>query len=108
MPFKINIFTGQLDLVNPSTSGSGNVTGVPPTDINAIARWDDTAGTIIKNSPGTYIQDSGAINAQGFISHRTVTSLVTVSTGDSWIAPSLTIAPGGVIVLESDSELIII
>ena len=109
MPFKFNPLTGQLDLVNTSGSGpSGNVTGLPPTDINAIARWADTGADSIKNSPGTYIQDSGAIEAQGFITNRTVTGTVTVNTGESWIAPALTIAAGGMISLAPDAELIII
>ena len=108
MPFKLNPITGQLDLVNAAGAGSGNVTGIPPTTINAIARWADTIGTTIYNSPGTLVQDSGAIEAQGFITNRTVTGTVTVNTGESWIAPSLTIAAGGVIVLASDAELILV
>lgn len=108
MAFKFNITTGQLDLVGSTGSGSGNVTGIPPTDINAIARWDNTTGTIIKNSPGTFVQDSGAIEAQGFITTRLVTGTVTVNAGESWIAPALTISPGSTIILDPDAELIII
>lgn len=107
MPFRFNPITGNLDLVN-DTSSSGNVTGFPPTTPQAIVRWVDTAGTQIENSPGTLVQDSGAIEAQGFITTRTVTGLVTVNTGESWIAPALTVAPGGMITLSPDAELIII
>src|SRR5271165_6246790 len=103
MPFKFNPITGVLDLVEAAGSGSGNVTGVPPTNIGAIAQWADTSGTTIANSPGTFVQASGAIEAQGFITNRTVSGTVTVNSGESWIAPALTVAPGGVIVLDSDS-----
>ena len=108
MPFRFNPITGQLDLVNATGSTTGNVTGIPPTDLNAIARWADLTGTTIENSPGTFVQDSGAIEAQGFITNRNVPTTVTVHTGQSWIAPSLVIASGGVIILESDAQLIII
>lgn len=108
MRLAINPSTGMLDLVSSSSSGSGNVTGVPPTDINAIARWDDTAGTIIKNSPGTYIQDGGGIQASGFLTERSVTTLVSIPSSFSWIAPELEIESGGSIEIELDGELIII
>lgn len=108
MPFKFNPLTGQLDLVNASGAGSGNVTGIPPTTVNAIARWDDTTGTTIKNSPNTQVQDGGAIESMGFITKRKIDTTVTVHSGESWIAPSLEMQPGGIIVLESDSQLIIV
>lgn len=91
-----------------TTSTTGNVTGVPPTDINAIARWDNTTGTRIKNSPSTYIQDGGAIQASGFITTRSVTTQITVPSGDSMIAPNLEIELSGSIEIEPDGELIII
>src|SRR5271165_2797220 len=106
MAFKINPIYGTLDLVGTAATG-GSVTGIPPTTIDAIARWADTTGTTIQNSPGTIVQDSGAIEAQGFITNRTITGTVTVNNGESWIAPSLTIAAGGVIVLNSNAELIL-
>lgn len=107
MPFKLNPITGQLDLVNSSSSGSGNVTGIPPTDINAIARWDDTTATTIKNSL-TLIQDGGGIEAQAFITRRRVTDAVVVHTDQTWIAPSLTLEITGSIVIEPDGEVIIV
>lgn len=107
MPFKFNPLTGQLDLVNASSSGSGNVTGIPPTDVNAIARWDDTTGTTIKNSK-TQVQDCGAIESQGFITRRSITDLVVIPPGESWIAPSLELELSGSIELEPDGELIIV
>lgn len=108
MPFKFNPLTGQLDLVNASSASTGNVTGLPPTTIDAIARWADTTGTTIKNSPGTFIQDGGAIQASGFLTTRSVTTLVSVPSGESWIAPELEIELTGAIEIELDGELIII
>lgn len=107
MPYRFNPFTATLDFYQ-SASGSGTVTGVPPTDINAIARWDDTTGTTIKNSPGTFIQDGGAIEANGFITKKNVTTLISIPTGYSMIAPELEIEPSGSIEIDSDASLIII
>lgn len=91
-----------------SGGGSGNVSGVPPTDIDAIARWDDTTGTTIKNSAGTLVQDGGAIQASGFITNRIVTTLISVPSNYSWIAPELQLELSGSIEIESDGELIIL
>jgi hypothetical protein len=107
MPYKFNVFTGTLDFYENAGS-SGGVTGIPPTNVGAIARWVDTNATTIQNSPKTNVQDGGAIEAQGFITERTVTGMVTVNSGESWISPSLIIAPCGIIVLNPDAELIMI
>lgn len=109
MPYKFNIFTGTLDIVSASGSGpTGNVTGLPPTDINAIARWADTSADSIKNSPGTFIQDGGSIEASGFITNRSVTTLISVPSEYSMISPELEIELTGSIEIEPDGELIII
>lgn len=89
-------------------ASTGNVTGIPPTTIDAIVRWADMTGTTIKNSPDTYVQDSGAIEAQGFITIRDITGIVTINSDESWIAPSLEISLTGSIVIEANAELIII
>jgi hypothetical protein len=108
MPYKFNIFTGTLDIVNASSSGSGNVTGVPPTNIGAIARWADTTGTTIENSPNTNVQDGGAIEAQGFITEQNVIGLVSVNQDECWIAPALNITLTGSIDLSGGGSLRII
>jgi hypothetical protein len=108
MPYKFNVFTGTLDLVNATSSGSGNVTGVPPTDPRAIARWVDNTGTVIENSPSTLVQDSGAIEAQGFISDRQIFGTVSVPTNYTWITDSLEQQPGSVIVMSPGSKIIIL
>jgi hypothetical protein len=108
MPYKFNVFTGTLDIVNPAGGGSGNVIGLPPTDINAIARWADTSADSIKNSPGTLIQDGGAIQAAGFIGNRSVTTLISIPSEYYMIAAELELELTGAIQLEADGELIIL
>jgi hypothetical protein len=105
MAYKFNVFTGTLDIVNASSSG---VTGIPPTTIDAIARWADTTGTTIKNSPGTYVQDGGALQTQGFIGDRSITTLVHVPSEYYMIAAELEIELTGAIEIEPDGELIIL
>jgi hypothetical protein len=108
MAYKVvlNPFDGSLQLVN-SSSSSGGVTGIAPTTVGAIATWDDTTATTIQNTQ-TNVQASGAIEAQGYITNRTVTATVTVNTGKTWISPSLILAPGSLVILNPDAELIII
>jgi hypothetical protein len=111
MAYKIilNPFNGRLELaVSTSGGGSGTVTGIPPTNIGAIARWADTTGTTIENSPDTNVQDSGAIEAQGFISERNVNGTVTVNTDETWIAPGLTMQPGSNIIIAAGGQLLIL
>jgi len=107
MSYRLNIFTGTLDITGTSGSGTGNVTGLPPTTVTAIARWEDTTGTTIENSLAL-VQDGGAIEAQGFITMRSVINLVIVNSGESWIAPEMEIELTGSIEIEPDAEMIII
>jgi hypothetical protein len=108
MPWKFNPFTGTLDFYESAGSGSGNVIGLPPTDIRAITRWADTTGTTIENSPGTLVQDGGAIQANAFMTKRSITTDMLVPSGYSWIAPELELEPTGSIELEADGELVIL
>lgn len=105
MPYKFNPFTGTLDIVN-ATAASG-VTGVPPTDINAITRWADTGGTLIKNSPHTLVQDSGAIEAQAFIFDREIVNDVTVPNNFTMISTDVQLTTGDII-LDGDGELLLL
>lgn len=107
MPFKFNPITGNLDLVNNSSSGSGDVTGPSGATDKAIARYNGTTGKIIQDSK-TKVQDGGAIESQGFITRRSITDLVVIPPGESWIAPSLELELTGSIELEPDGELIIV
>jgi hypothetical protein len=106
MPYTFNVFTGTLDYYQ-SQSGTAGVFGVPPTTIGAIASWANTTGSLIQNTL-TNVQASGAIEAQAFITKNIVNGTVTVNANESWIAPSLSIAPGAMIILLPDSELIIV
>lgn len=104
MPFKMNPVTGQLDLVS---NLNGFVKGPISATDNAIARYDGTSGKLIQDSK-TIVQDGGAIEAQGFLTRRSVTDLVSIPSGESWIAPELELEISGSIEIESDGELIII
>lgn len=108
MGYKFNIFTGTLDIVGSSGGGSGNVTGIPPTTIDAIARWADITGTTIKDSPNTLVQDGGSVEASGFIGNRSITTLVHIPAEYYMIASELEIELTGSIEIESDAELIIL
>lgn len=107
MGYKFNVFTGTLDLVGSSSSGSGNVTGVPPTDIRAIARWADTTGTTIENSPATLVQDGGGIEAQGFITNRQILNDITIP--DKFVMTSTDVElVSGDLILEGDGTLLLL
>lgn len=88
--------------------GGGGIPAAPPTDDKAIARWVGTSGDTLQNSPGTLVQDSGAIQSAGFITNRNVTTTITVSSGYTWIAPALVIKPSGAVILMPDAQLIIL
>ena len=106
MPYKFNPFTSNLDYYQTS-GGSSGVTGIPPTTIDAFARWADTTGTTIKDSPGTYVQDGGAIQTQGFIGSRSITTLIQIPAEYYMISAELELEITGAIELETDGELII-
>lgn len=106
--FRMNPLTGMLDLVNSATAGTGDVTGPGSSDDKAIARFNGTTGKIIQNSPRTLVQDSGAINSQGFVTDRQVFGTVAVGSTQTWLAPSLEMQPSSIIQLASGAQLIII
>jgi hypothetical protein len=89
-------------------SSSGAVTGIPPTTIDGIARWNDTTGTTIKNSPGTLVQDSGAIEAQAIIVDRQVAGTIDVPTNYTMISDAIEMQPGGIITMNPGSKIIIL
>lgn len=102
-----NPFTGNLDAVNTSAPSSGNVTNTTGIGTNDAIAIFDVDGTHIKNSV-TKVQDSGAIEAQGFLTRRSITALVSIPNGESWIAPSLELELTGSIELEPNGEIIIV
>lgn len=90
------------------TPGSGDVNGPSSSTDKAITRWDGTTGKLIQDSPGTLVQDGGAVETAGFITNRNLSTTVTVHTGETWIAPSMNLLPGSLIVLEGDAQFIIL
>ena len=88
-------------------SGGGDVVGPGSSTDKAIVRWDGTTGRLLENSLTT-LQDGGAIEAQGFITRRSVTALVQVASQESWIAPELQLETSGSIEIEADGELVIV
>lgn len=108
MAFKFNFLYGTLDLVGNTSAGSGDVVGPASATDKAIARYNGTTGKLIQDSPGTKVQDSGAITAQGFITNSIVSGTVSVNTDEAWISPGLTIASGGIINLAAGARLILI
>lgn len=102
----VNPFTGALQLINQASSGSG-VTGIAPTTIGAIATWNNTTATVIQNTL-TNVQPSGAIEAQAFISRRDINGTVIVNSDESWIASSLEMQPGSIVVMQPGAQIILI
>jgi hypothetical protein len=107
MAYKFNIFTGTLDIVGNSGSGSG-VQGPPISTNGAITSWNGTTGNVLQDNPNTNVQPSGAIEAQAFITKQQVTGTVIVNQDECWIAPSLNITPSGSIDLTRGGSLKIV
>ena len=107
MAYKValNYFTGELQLVN--TAGTGSVSGIAPTTIGAIASWADTTASTIQNT-NTFVQVGGSIQSPGFITDRSITTLIHIPSEYSMIAPELEIELVGALEIEPDGELIII
>lgn len=106
MPFRFNIFTGTLDIVNASGSGGGNVTGLPPTNIRDIAIWADTTGTTIEDSLAQ-VQVGGAVQAQAFVFDRQILNDVIVPDHYSVINSDIEMLSGD-LYLDGDAQLILL
>lgn len=109
MAYKVILdpFTGDLQLVTVSSSGSGNVTGIPPTTVGAIASWANTTATEIQNTL-TNVQASGAIEAQAYITRRSVVGTVTVNPDETWISAAIELSLTGSIVIDDNAQIIIV
>lgn len=106
MPFKFNVFTGTLDLVSNSGSGSGDVVGPASATDNAIARYDGTSGKLIQNSLAI-VQDGGAIQTQGILQKRNIDQDVTVPDNYVWIDQDINMTTGNM-TLEGDGEITLV
>ena len=105
MGYKLNVFTGTLDLVNPTAIGNG-VVGITPSTDKAIPRWSGTAANTIQDSKAI-IQDGGAILAQGYITQNEVTNPVSVGAQQTWIAPDLTLETGGDVTVDLGGTILV-
>lgn len=85
----------------------GDVSGPGSSTDKAIARWNGITGEFLNDSK-TKVQDSGAIEAQAFITRRNVTDAVTVGAGQTWVSPSIVVELTGSIVVDADGEIIIV
>lgn len=101
------LFVEDVSQAGSGGGGSGDVVGPGSSTDKAIARWDGTTGRLLENSLTT-LQDGGALEAQGYITRRSVTADVVVNAGESWIAPSIELAVGGSIEILADGEIIIV
>ncbi len=109
--YKQDAVNGYLFIEGPTSSGGGgggDVVGPPSSTNQAIAVWDGTTGQLLEDGPGTEVQPSGAIVAQGFITNQDVTGLVTVGSDQAWVAPSLNLTLTGSIDLTAGGQLIIV
>ena len=102
MPYAFNPFTGNLDFYRKG------VTGPSVSTDRAIATYNGVTGQVIQDNPKAVVQAGGAVKSQGFITNSNVTDTVTVATDEVWIAPGLTIKPGGVVELAAGASIIII
>jgi len=101
MPFKFNPFTTELDFYQ------NGVMGISPTTDTAIARWVGTNADTIENSKA-YVQDGGAIEAQGFITRKLITDSIQINSNNVMITDGFSLELTGELVIESDGELVIV
>lgn len=106
MPFKINPIYGTLDLIGNTGSGSGNVTGLPPTNIRDIAIWADTTGTTIEDSLAQ-VQLGGAVQSQGFVFDRQIINDIVVPDHYSMINSDVELITGDIYLI-GDAQLILL
>lgn len=89
-----------------SGGGSGNVTGEPPTTVNAIAIWGNALGTLLENSIPT-VQAGGAILAQAFLGDRQIVEDVVVPNHYTMIQTEIYLISGD-LTLEGDAQLLLL
>jgi hypothetical protein len=107
MGYKLNVFTGTLDLVGSSSSGSGGVTRVGPTNDRRITIWAGNSSDTVQNSKAE-VQEGGAVQAQAFVGRKEIDDAVSIPSKHYMISSGITIMPTGSVTVDSDSELLII
>jgi len=86
--------------------GSGNVTGIPPTNIRDIAIWANTTGTLIEDSLAQ-VQVGGTVQAQEFVFDRQIINDVIVPDHYTMIGSDMELISGDII-LDGDAQLILL
>jgi len=60
MPYKLNAFTGEFDLVNAASTATGDVVGPGSSTDDAVVRFDGATGKLIQNSVAI-LSDAGIL-----------------------------------------------
>jgi hypothetical protein len=106
MGYKLNVFTGTLDVVGKS-AGSGGVARVGPTNDRRITIWAGNSSDSIQNSRAE-VQEGGAVQAQAFVGRKEIDGPVSIPSKHYMISSGITIMSTGSVTVDSDSELLII
>lgn len=106
MAYKLNVFSGTLDIVGKSGSGNG-VTRVGSTNDRRITIWAGNSSDTIQNSNAS-VQEGGAVQAQAFVGRKEINEAILIPSKHYMLASGVTIMANGSITVESDSELLII
>jgi len=106
MGFKLNVFTGTLDIVGKAGTGSG-VVRVGPTNNRHITRWAGDSSDTIQNSKAS-IQDGGSLVAQGYITNKLITDTILIQSNHTMLTSGFSIESGGELVIEADGEIVVV
>ncbi len=106
MGFKLNVFTGTLDIVGKAGSGTG-VTRVGPTNDRRITIWAGNSSDTVQNSKAS-VQEGGSVVAQGHITNKLIVDNVTIPSDHTMLTSGFSIEPTGELVIEADAELVVV
>lgn len=98
--------TGNNVVISFTGAGTGNVSGIAPTTVGAIATWDNTTASLIQNTL-TYVQASGAIEAQAFLADRQILNDIVIPTHYTMVQTDVYLISGDII-LDGDATLLLL
>lgn len=101
MAFKFNPITAALELASQGISRFGS------TIDKSITRWNGNNNDSVQGSI-TLVQDSGAIEAQAFITNKLIIDTVTVNASQVMITSEFIIEPTGELIIEADGEVVLV
>ena len=107
IPFDNTGSSFESDNVQGALLEAGNVVGPSVSDDNAIARYDGITGKLIQNSKA-FVQDGGALTAQGYILNKQIIDVVTIQSNFAMIVPSFSIELTGELIIDADGEIVIV